>query len=120
MKISARNTFRGKITEVKIGAVNSEVDLTTAGGDKIVATVTNASVKALGLAVGKDAIALIKASSVLILTDSEGYKLSTRNSLAGKIAKITEGPVSAEVSITLPGGGTVHSTITNDARRSWD
>jgi molybdate transport system regulatory protein len=115
MKISARNVFKSKITAVKAGAVNSEIDLTTAGGDKIVAIVTNDSVKSLGLAVGKDATALVKASSVLVLADGAGVKLSARNCLTGKITKITEGPVSAEVSIALAGGGAVHATITHDA-----
>jgi molybdate transport system regulatory protein len=115
MKISARNALKGKITAVKTGAVNAEVDLTTAGGDKIVAIVTNDSVKGLGLAVGGEATALIKATSVLVLTAGSGLKLSARNCLQGKITKIGEGPVSAEVSIALPSGETVHATITHDA-----
>jgi molybdate transport system regulatory protein len=115
MKISARNALQGKITAVKTGAVNAEVDLTTAGGDKIVAIVTNDSVKALGLAVGGAVTALIKASAVLLLIEGSGLKLSARNCLKGKIAKISAGPVSAEVSIALPSGETVHATITHDA-----
>ena len=115
MKISARNVFKGKITAVKAGAVNSEIDLATAVGDKIVAIVTNDSVKTLGLSVGMEATALLKASSVLVMTEGDGLKLSARNCLKGKIAKITEGPVSAEVSIALPSGNMVHATITHDA-----
>jgi molybdate transport system regulatory protein len=115
MKISARNVFTGKITAVKDGAVNSEVDLTSTGGDKIVAIVTNDSVKSLGLKVGGEATALVKATSVLVLTEGSGLKLSARNCLKGKITKVSEGPVSAEVSIALPGGGAVHATITHDA-----
>jgi molybdate transport system regulatory protein len=115
LKISARNALNGKITAVTTGAVNAEVDLTTAGGDKIVAIVTNDSVKALGLAVGGEATALVKASAVLVLIEGSGLKLSARNCLKGKIAKISEGPVSAEVSIALQSGETVHATITHDA-----
>ena len=44
MKISARNVFDGTIETVKLGAVNSEVDIALPGGLKIVATVTNDSV----------------------------------------------------------------------------
>jgi molybdate transport system regulatory protein len=115
MKISARNIFPGKIEAIKPGAVNTEVDLLIAGGQRIVAIVTNDSVKSLGLAVGKDATAIVKASSVLILAEGNSIRLSARNSLAGTIAKLTHGPVSAEVSIALPGGASVHATITNDA-----
>ncbi|GAB2182170.1 hypothetical protein DLREEDagrD3_23930 [Denitratisoma sp. agr-D3] len=115
MKISARNVFNGKIDAVKPGAVNSEIDLSIGGGDKLVAVVTNESVKTLGLAAGKPVTALVKASSILVLTDGAGTKLSARNCLPGTIKKITNGPVSAEVAIALNGGAVVHATITHDA-----
>ena len=115
VKISARNVFKGNITAVKTGSVNSEVDLTTTGGEKIVAMVTNDSVRELGLAVGNEALALIKASSVLVMTEGSGVKLSARNCLSGKIVMVKDGPVSAEVSIALPSGVVVHATITHDA-----
>lgn len=115
MKISARNVFQGKITEVKPGAVNSEVDVTIGGGDKIVAIVTNGSAQKLGLVAGKAVTALIKASSVLVMTDGSGITLSARNILAGKVSKLKNGPVSSEVAIALPSGSTVHATITHDA-----
>jgi molybdate transport system regulatory protein len=115
MKISARNVFSGKVTAIKTGAVNDEIDFTTTGGDKIVAIVTTASTRQLGLAVGSSATALVKASSVMVLTEGSGLKLSARNCLAGKVSALSEGPVSAEVSITLAGGDVVHATITHDA-----
>lgn len=113
MKISARNQFHGKIESVKAGAVNSEVDLVLAGGQKIVAVVTNESAKALDLKVGKEAVALVKASSVLVMTDSSGLRLSARNCLAGTVKALSLGPVNAEVTIALPGGAEVHATITH-------
>ena len=115
MKISARNIFQGKITEVKIGSVNSEVEVTLGGDDKIVAIVTNGSVQKLGLASGKAVTVLIKASSVLVMTDGSGLTLSTRNILAGKVSKLVNGPISSEVAIALPSGSTVYATITHDA-----
>jgi molybdate transport system regulatory protein len=115
MKISARNQFKGKIEGVKVGAVNSEVDLALPGGQKLVAIVTNDSATSLGLSAGKDAVALVKASSVLVMTDDSGMRLSARNCLSGKIKKLTLGPVNAEVAIELPGGVEVHATITHAA-----
>ena len=53
MKVSARNVFKGTITALVDGAVNAEVELTTASKDRIVAIVTEGSVKSLGLAVGR-------------------------------------------------------------------
>ena len=115
MKISARNVFQGKISAVTVGAVNGEVLVTTDGGDSIAAIVTNGSIHKLGLAVGKEVTAFVKASFVLVMTEANGVKLSARNCLTGKISKIVEGPVSAEISIALPGGGAVEATITVDA-----
>lgn len=114
MKISARNVFDGTVETVKPGAVNSEVDVALPGGLKIVATVTNDSVSELGLAAGKPVKALIKASSVLVMTDGSGVKLSARNRLEGTISALTEGPVSTEVVIALPNGSTVYATITHE------
>lgn len=115
MKISARNVFQGKITKIKPGSVNSEVKVSLGGGDKIVAIVTNSSAEKLNLAAGKAVTVLVKASSVLVMTDSSGITLSARNILTGKVSKISNGPVSSEVSISLPGGATVYATITHDA-----
>ena len=115
MKISARNVFQGKITAIKPGSVNSEVDITLGGNDKIVAIVTNGSVESLGLTTGKDVTALIKASSVLVMTDGSGIALSARNVLCGKVSKVSNGQVSSEIAISLPSGATVYATITHDA-----
>lgn len=68
MAVSARNQFVGKVSATAHGAVNDEVELTLAGGAKLVAIVTSSSKEALGLNPGKEAIALIKASSILITT----------------------------------------------------
>ncbi len=115
MKISARNIFKGKVTAVRTGAVNAEVDFATAGGDTLVAIITNESVQSLGLAAGSAAFALVKASSVMVLVEGSGLKLSARNCLKGQVVKLTPGPVSAEVGIALPGGEVVHASITQES-----
>jgi len=115
MKISARNIFQGSISAIKPGSVNTEVEIALGGNDKIIAIVTNGSAQTLGLAAGKAVTALIKASSVLIMTDSTGIALSARNVLAGKVSKVSNGQVSSEIAIALPSGATVYATITHDA-----
>jgi molybdate transport system regulatory protein len=67
IKTSARNAFEGKITALTDGKVNAEVAVTTQEGDRIVAIVTEGSVQSLGLAVGKPAIAYVKAPWVMVL-----------------------------------------------------
>jgi len=115
MNVSARNVFKGKITALVDGAVNAEVELTMPGGDKIVAIVTEGSVKSLGLTVGKEAVAYVKAPWVMLLAGPIAVKFSARNQLAGKVSKLHKGAVNTEVAITLPGGTIVYSVVTNEA-----
>lgn len=66
MKISARNQIKGKVIKVEKGAVNAIVKLDIGGGNVISATVSLESVKELGIKEGKKAVAIIKATSVMI------------------------------------------------------
>lgn len=65
-KLSARNQLKGKIVEVKTGATTSHVRIDIGGGVVITASITNEAVAELGLKSGQDAIAVIKASDVMI------------------------------------------------------
>jgi molybdopterin-binding protein len=69
MKISARNVLKGTIKRIEQGAVNDEVVVELAGGVEIVSIITRSSVQRLGLAPGKAAYAVIKASDVMVATD---------------------------------------------------
>jgi molybdopterin-binding protein len=69
MKISARNILQGKVVNVVEGAVNCEVTLEIAPGVEIVSIITKTSAESLGLAEGKTASAVIKASDVMIAID---------------------------------------------------
>ena len=69
MKISARNQLKGKVVEIKEGAVNGVVTIDIGGGNSISSVITMDSVARLGLKVGSDACAIIKASSVMIAVD---------------------------------------------------
>lgn len=65
MQLSARNQLKGKVQEIKDGPVSTEVVLDF-NGASIVASITTGSAQAMNLEVGDDAIAMIKASSVII------------------------------------------------------
>ena len=69
MKLSARNQLKGEIVSIEEGAVNAIVGIKIKGGDIITATISLASVKNLGLEVGKEAYAVIKATSVMVGID---------------------------------------------------
>lgn len=69
MKTSARNQFAGTIREITKGPVSTEVTIEIAPGISVVAVISSRSADALGLRVGKQAHALIKASSVIVAVD---------------------------------------------------
>ncbi len=115
MQLSARNVFEGTITALVDGQVNAEVELTTAGGDRIVAVVTEGSVESLGLAVGKPAIAYVKAPWVMVMAGGGDLRFSARNQLAGTVETVVKGAVNSDVTIRLGGGSLVHAVITNEA-----
>ncbi len=70
MKLSARNLLKSKVIKVTPGAVNAEITLELEGGMQVVSIITNASVTNLKLSPGKDAYAVIKASSIMVATDN--------------------------------------------------
>ncbi len=69
MKISARNRFRGIVTEIQKGAVNGIVKIDIGGGNLMSATISMNAIEELGLAVGKPAYAIVKATSVMVGVD---------------------------------------------------
>lgn len=69
MKLSARNVIKGKVKSVTHGAINTEVVLELPGGVEIVSVVTKHSAENLGIQVGSEAYAVIKASNVMIAVD---------------------------------------------------
>jgi molybdate transport system regulatory protein len=115
MKTTARNQFAGTLTEVHAGPVTAQATITTPGGFEITATMTAAAAQKLKLKAGLEAIALVKASAVVLVTDFAGYTLSARNQLAGTISRVEKGAVSSLVGVTLPGGAVITASVTNDA-----
>ena len=69
MKLSARNQFKGKVIEIQEGAVNGIVKIDIGGGNVMSATISMAAIKELGLEVGKEAYAIVKATSVMVGVD---------------------------------------------------
>ncbi len=66
MKISARNQLKGRVVEVRRGATTAHVRIDIGNGAIVTASITNEAVDDLGLAVGDEAIAVIKASDVMV------------------------------------------------------
>ena len=69
MQISARNILSGRVKSVTLGVVSAEVVVELSGGQEIVSVVTKRSAEELGLSVGKEVSAIVKATSVMIALD---------------------------------------------------
>ena len=66
MKLSARNQLKGTIVEIQEGAVNAIVKINVGNDNIVTADITVQAVKELGLVVGKEAVAVIKSTSVMV------------------------------------------------------
>lgn len=69
MKLSAHNVLKGRVVAITPGAVNVEVVIEIAPGVQVVSIITKSSAESLGLAVGKEAYAVVKASSVMVAVE---------------------------------------------------
>ena len=66
MRISARNQLKGTVKKITEGAVNDEVILEVAPGVELTAVITKQSVQSLGITEGGTAVAVVKASNVMV------------------------------------------------------
>ena len=114
MQTSARNQFSGTVSQINTGVVTDEVQIKTSSGADLVATITHGSAQNLGLKVGSSVVALIKAPSVLVVTEADGMRFSARNQLAGTVAHVKFGSVNTEVQIDSNGLQVV-AIVTNDS-----
>jgi molybdopterin-binding protein len=70
MNISAQNQFAGKIISIKKGSVMCQVVVDIGGGHQISSLIGASSAKRLGLKKGSPVVAIIKATEVIISTES--------------------------------------------------
>jgi molybdopterin-binding protein len=68
MKLSARNQLAGKVVTIRRGEAIANVELEVAGM-RLVASITVEAVDELGLQEGRDVVAVIKASDVMLGVD---------------------------------------------------
>ena len=113
MKLSARNKFIGKVTDVTRGAVNGIVKVELSNGQHITSSITLEAIDDLDITVGKEVTAIIKSTSVLIGRGQ--LTLSARNKLSGTIIDINRGAVNAIVKVELPSNVVISSSITLEA-----
>jgi len=113
MKTSARNQFAGPVIAIKVGVVDAEVSIRLAPELMLTAIVTRESAENLGLTQGRDVLAFVKASSILLLTGDDGH-ISARNRFTGTVTHLHQGPVNAEVTLAMPRGQHVLTAVVTD------
>jgi molybdenum-pterin binding domain len=114
MRSSARNQFIGTVVALRTAPVDFEVTLQLDDNVQLIAVITRESAESLGINLGHELYALVKSSSVMLVTDRK-LKLSPRNQLWGTISKIHRGPVNSEVVINLSDDKTVCAVVTTES-----
>jgi len=101
MKLSARNQIKGIVTKVTPGAVNGIVNMAF-GSNVVSSTISMNAIEELGLAEGKEAIAIVKATEAMIGVGEIG-RISARNVWKGTVTAIENGAVNGIVKVDVEG-----------------
>ena len=112
MRTSARNALRCIVIAVVEGLVNAEILLELAEGTVLTAVITRDSVRDLELRVGREAVALIKSSFVMLAPVNEVGRTSARNRIHGIVSRREDGGVNTEIVLDIGGGKTLTAVIT--------
>jgi molybdate transport system regulatory protein len=115
MKTSARNAFRCTVSEVRRAPVNVEVLLKVSEHNFIEAIITNDSADELGIVPGREAMALVKSSFVMLAPAEGMLRVSTRNRIVGTVIERIDGGVNSEIVLDIGDGKTLTSVVTKDA-----
>ncbi len=119
-KTSARNAFFGKIDTVRVGDVQTIVEMVSLGGARVCSVITNYSHARLGLKPGSVATAEVKAPWVVLFKGEKEPRCTAENKFSGKVSRITRGRVTTEIVVTIPDGTELCSVITEKSQRTLD
>ncbi|WP_425261112.1 TOBE domain-containing protein [Rubrivivax sp. RP6-9] len=119
VRSSARNQFAGTVAGVHGGPVDCVVHVALDAATTLVASVTRASVQTLGLVVGSEVVALVKAPAVALVAATDPVAgtapacapASAPNRFRGAVERIVDSPVNAEVTLALGGGRTATAVV---------
>jgi len=114
-RTTARNAFRCRVEEIRLGGVNAEVGLRLTDQATLTALITVESLHDLGIGVGQDVTALVTSSFVVLAEGVTEPNATARNRLAGTVSRRTDGPVSSEICLDIGGGKTIAATVTHDS-----
>ncbi len=110
MKLSARNQLAGIVLKVAAGAVNGLVTIDV-NGTTITSDITMSSIRELGIEPGKNVLAVVKASEVMVGL-GDRLPISARNQIPCTVVSVDKGPVNAIVKMEAQGGSILSANIT--------
>jgi molybdate transport system regulatory protein len=116
-KTSARNTFFGKISGIRKGDIQSQVDLVTVGGDAVTTVITNNSLKRLGIKVGSLIAAEVKAPWVILQKGESKPSCTAENIFHGEVTGILRGKLTTEFTVRIHDGTELCSVVSEESRR---
>jgi molybdate transport system regulatory protein len=114
-KTSARNAFFGKIESLRKGDIQAWVEISTPGGYRIRAVITNHSLERLGLKQGALVAAEVKAPWVTIHRSADDLESSADNVLGGTVEHIVRGKVTSEIVARIADGTEICSIVTEQS-----
>lgn len=118
MQATAKNQFTGKITNVVVGPVTCTVTVLSDSGESITGTVNRAIFDELDCKVGQDAVALVKASSAILVMDDAGYRFSASNQFTGKVISVDVESAMGGAIVELPSGRQLAASVSRGAASS--
>lgn len=114
LRTSARNQLACTVSGMRAGEIDYEVFLRLDERTELKAVITRESALALEIGIGLQVLALIKAPSVLLMTET-AHRISADNQLWGVVSHLHDGPVNSEVTVDLEGGRTMVSVVTRES-----
>ncbi|MBM4288223.1 MAG: transporter [Deltaproteobacteria bacterium] len=119
-KTSARNTFFGKISAIKKGDIQAQVELVTLAGDRLVTVITNDSLLRLGLKTGMLISAEVKAPWVVLQKGEEEPAGSAENRFRGTVERILKGRVTTEYRVRIADGTELCAVVSQAGSRGLE
>ncbi len=116
-RTSARNSFFGRISSIRKGDIQSTVEMTTTGGDRVTTIITNDSLMGLGLKPGSLITAEVKAPWVILQKSDKEPESTAENRFSGTIVRINKGRITSEVVVRIADGTDLCSVVSADSSR---
>ena len=114
VKTSARNQFIGPVSALREAPLGFEVRIRLDQTNELVAVITRESAENLGLRIGMEVHAFVKATAVVLATDPK-IRPTPFNYLWGAVDRVLEGAMNVEVSILLAPGRTVTAVVAQES-----